>query len=133
MRTQLYYPPDNLQTAKYLEERLGRRSEFARSESKREGGGETQGLSEQAVPVLTAWQIQHELNDDQIIGFHGRRPPFQGRRLMPGHFPLLEKRRCLRPPALHPLPPLTPIARHHLQTPSADGADDDPINPGDFE
>ena len=64
----------------YLEERLGRRSEYAHSHTSREGGGESQGLSEQAIPLLTAWEVQR-LRDEEIIGFHRLLPPFKARRM----------------------------------------------------
>ena len=108
MRTQLYYPPDDLKTATYLEERLSRRSAFARSESTREGGGESLGLSEQAVPLLTAWEIQYDLNDDDVLGFHRNRrlPPFRATRMDWRDFSVLTQRAAMAAPPVPVLPPL---------------------------
>jgi type IV secretory pathway TraG/TraD family ATPase VirD4 len=66
--TQIFYYQKQA-TAKYLSETLGRKSEYSRSESKREGGGESQGLSEQGVPLLTPGQIR-QLDDEDIVVFH---------------------------------------------------------------
>ena len=93
---------------KYLEERLSRRSEFARSESKRDGGGESLGLSEQAVPLLTAWEIQYDLNDDEVLGFHRNRrlPPFRAKRMDWRDFSVLTQRAAIAAPPIPVLPPL---------------------------
>jgi type IV secretory pathway TraG/TraD family ATPase VirD4 len=80
MESQIYYRPSDLDTAKYLEERLGRRSDFARSQTSREGEDIAQGLSEQAVPLMTAQEIM-QMGDTDVIGFHRRLPPFRAKRM----------------------------------------------------
>ena len=57
MDTQIFYRQKRA-TAKYLEEELGRTSEYSRSQSTREGGHETQGMAEQGVPLMTANEIK---------------------------------------------------------------------------
>ena len=114
MDSQIYYRPADLGTATYLEERLGRHSEYARSHTTREGGGESQGLSEQAIPLLTAWEVQR-LRDEEIIGFHRRLPAFKARRMDWREHPVLKTRHGLTPPRLRKLPPLGKTsANHHL-------------------
>jgi type IV secretory pathway TraG/TraD family ATPase VirD4 len=80
MESQIYYRPANQETADYLEHSLGRRSQYARSETEREGMKVSQGLSEQAVPLLTAQEIKR-MKDEDIIGFHRRLYPFQAKRM----------------------------------------------------
>jgi type IV secretory pathway TraG/TraD family ATPase VirD4 len=70
-----------------------------------EGGGESQGLSEQAIPLLTAWEVQR-LRDEEIIGFHRLLPPFKARRMDWREHPILTNRHGLTPPLLAKLPPL---------------------------
>jgi type IV secretion system protein VirD4 len=77
MESQLYYRQASLDTAKYLEDRLGKRSEFAHSQTTHEGTQTSQGQAEQAIPLLTAQGIA-QLRDEEIIGFHrncNRLPP----------------------------------------------------------
>jgi type IV secretion system protein VirD4 len=105
METQLYYRQASLETAKYLEERLGRRSEFARSQTTHAGERVSQGQSEQAVPLLSAQAIT-QLGDAEIIGFHRNLPPFRARRMDWRAFPLLRQRRSIPPPSLAALPAL---------------------------
>jgi type IV secretion system protein VirD4 len=105
MDSQIYYRPADLGTASYLEERLGRHSEYARSHTTREGRGESQGLAEQAVSLLTAWEVQR-LRDEEIIGFHRLLPPFKARRMDWRDHPILKARHGLTPPPLSVLPPL---------------------------
>jgi type IV secretion system protein VirD4 len=105
MDSQIYYRPADLTTASYLEERLGRHSEYARSKTSREGGGDSEGLSEQAISLLTAWEVQR-MRDDQIIGFHQLLPPFKARRMDWRAHPILKSRHGLTPPPLPVLPPL---------------------------
>jgi type IV secretory pathway TraG/TraD family ATPase VirD4 len=100
-------------TAKYLEEEFGRKSEYSHSESRREGGHETQGMSEQGVPLMTANQIK-QMDDPDILVFHHNLPPFKARRMNWLEHPSLSLRSAMRPPALSPLPPLTPIALRRI-------------------
>jgi type IV secretion system protein VirD4 len=128
--TQIFYYQKQA-TGKYLSETLGRKSEYSRSESRREGGGESQGLSEQGVPLLTPAEIR-QLDDEDIVVFHHNLPPFRAKRMNWQEHAVLRQRVAMKPPVLQPLPPLTPIELRALHTP-ADADDDDPINPGDFE
>jgi type IV secretory pathway TraG/TraD family ATPase VirD4 len=123
MDTQIFYRQRRA-TAKYLEEELGRRSEYSHSQSRREGGYETEGLSEQGVPVMTANQIK-QMKDWDILVFHHNLPAFHARRMNWLEHPILKQRQALRPQQPQPLPPLTPIALRHRQT----RVSDDLINP----
>jgi type IV secretion system protein VirD4 len=51
METQLYYRPNDLATAEYLERCLGRKSDYARSETLREGTETSEGRTEQGIPL----------------------------------------------------------------------------------
>jgi type IV secretion system protein VirD4 len=114
MDTQIFYRQRRA-TAKYLEEELGRRSEYSHSQSRREGGYETQGMSEQGVSLMTANQIK-QMNDWDILVFHHNLPAFRARRMNWLEHPFLKERSAMRPPALLPLPPLTPIELRRVQT-----------------
>jgi type IV secretion system protein VirD4 len=105
METQLYYRPSNQQTADYLEHCLGRKSDYAHSQTKREGTEVSQGLAEQGIPLMTAQEIK-QLPDEDIIGFHRQLPPFLATRMDWRHVPVLRERQAMPPPALSPLPAL---------------------------
>ncbi len=104
MESQIYYRPSNQETAEYLERCLGRRSDYARSQTLHDGTETAQGLSEQGVPLLTAQEIK-QMGDEEILGFHRRLPPFRARRMDWRRSPLLRQRRGL------PLPPLSALPR----------------------
>jgi type IV secretory pathway TraG/TraD family ATPase VirD4 len=106
MESQIYYRPSNQETAEYLERCLGKTSEFAHSQTVRDGTKTSQGLSEQGVPLLTAGEIKM-MRDEDIIGFHRRLPPFQAKRMDWRKFPALRHRHNLAVPALPALPALT--------------------------
>jgi type IV secretory pathway TraG/TraD family ATPase VirD4 len=135
METQIYYRPSNHETASYLERALGRRSEYAHSETQREGTALTQGLSEQAVPLLTAQDIK-QMRDEDTIGFHRRLPPFKATRMDWRCFPVLRQRQHIPPPALYDLPPLQTdsLKQDRLRTsyinPDSIGEDGDRIETG---
>jgi type IV secretory pathway TraG/TraD family ATPase VirD4 len=103
MDTALYYRPADQDTADYLERSLGTRSDYAHSYAVREGAKESQGLSEQGVPLMTAQEIK-QLRDEEIIGFHRRLPAFKATRMDWRHHPLLVQRRRIPPPQLSSLP-----------------------------
>jgi type IV secretion system protein VirD4 len=129
MDTQIFYRQRRA-TARYLEEELGRRSAYSHSQSKREGGFETQGMAEQGIAVMTANQIK-QMEDFDIIVFHHNLPPFKARRMNWLEHPVLRDRQAKAPPTLSQLPALTPI---ELRSPLTSGdADDTLMNPGDFE
>src|SRR5437763_4438970 len=66
MDIKLFYRQADYKTAKDIAESLGYRSAFARSHTLRDGQAATEGLSEQAVHVLTPRDIT-ELAPDQVI------------------------------------------------------------------
>lgn len=103
MESQIYYRPSNHETAEYLERCLGRTSEYAHSQTAREGSATSQGLSEQGVPLLTAQEIK-QMGDEDIIGFHRQLPAFRARRMDWRDFPLLVQRKEMPPPQLPVLP-----------------------------
>jgi type IV secretory pathway TraG/TraD family ATPase VirD4 len=105
MESQLYYRPTDQQTADYLEHCLGKKSDFAHSQTAHHGVQTSLGLSEQGVPLLTSQDIK-QLKDEDIIGFHRRLPPFQAKRLDWRRFPQLVQRQAIAPPKLFPLPKL---------------------------
>jgi type IV secretory pathway TraG/TraD family ATPase VirD4 len=72
-RYQIYYRQDDLETAQYLETRLGSKSGFAHSKTEHEGSIST-GESEQKMPLISAQYIMYDMPDDEIIGFWGKRP-----------------------------------------------------------
>ncbi len=106
MDTQLYYPPADLTTAKYLEDSLGSQSAYAHSSTSRDGSETSTGESERPIPLLTAQEIK-QLKDEDIIGFHRRLPPFQITRCDWRRNELLQRKRTISPPTL---PELMPIA-----------------------
>jgi type IV secretion system protein VirD4 len=129
MDTQVFYRQRGT-TARFLEQEVGYRSAYSRSESTREGGAETHGMAEQRVPVWTANQFK-QMRDEDIIVFHHNLPPFLAQRMSWLEHPILRQRHAIPPPPVQPLPPLTPLA---LRSPFTSGnADDTLMNPGDFE
>jgi len=122
LEAQIFYRQKR-STAKYLEEELGRKSEYSHSQSRREGGHETQGMAEQGVSLMTANQIK-QMEDSDIIVFHHNLPPFRARRMNWLEHPVLRDRQAKAPP-------LTPL---QLRSPlTSVDTDDALMNPGDFE
>ena len=103
VETQLFYRPSNPATADYLEHALGRKSEYAHSQTMREGTHASEGRSEQAVPLMTAQDIK-QMADESLISFHRRLKPFQITRMDWRRFPILAQRQTIPPPKLYPLP-----------------------------
>ena len=56
--SQIYYRQSSQGTAEYLERSLGKESRFAHSQSLYDGEEKSQGLSEQAVSLMTAQEIK---------------------------------------------------------------------------
>ena len=108
--TQIYYRPTNLDTAGFLERRLGRRSDWAQSTTSHDGVETSQGSSEYGVPVMTAQEIM-QMGDEEILAFHSNLPPIKGKRMDWRHYPVLEARRKRRPPELLELPEVTEIVQ----------------------
>ncbi len=109
MESQIYYRPEELQTAKYLEDRLGTYSSYARSLTRRDGEETSEGKSERPIPLLSAQEDILQLKDEEIIGFHRNLPPLRLKRMDWRNHPLLIKRRNIQAPKLTQLPPLTDI------------------------
>ena len=109
VENQLYYRPSNQETAEYLERCLGRKSGYAQSQTSHEGSTASEGLSEQSVPLLTAQEIK-QLEDEDVIGFHRRLPPFQAKRMDWRRIGVLAKRRGMSAPRLPVLPRLKDTA-----------------------
>jgi type IV secretory pathway TraG/TraD family ATPase VirD4 len=108
MDIQLLYKPTDQKTAEYIERALGDKSGFAHSETKHEQHS-SEGMSEQRIPVLTAWEIKHLTKRNQIFGFYNSDdalPLFRAKRMDWRRFPMLVKRQQIPPPILHPLPKL---------------------------
>jgi type IV secretory pathway TraG/TraD family ATPase VirD4 len=85
-------------------------------------------MSEQGVPLMTSNEIK-QMHDYDIIVFHHNLPPFQARRMNWLEHPILRQRQAKQPPALSPLPPLTPIV---LRSPLTPTDDDELMNPDDI-
>jgi len=109
METQLYYRPSGQKTADYLEHALGRKSGYARSQTIKDGDETSQGKSEQGIPLMTAQAIK-QMEDEQIIGFHRRLPPFKMRRVDWRHHTDFIQKRQISPPKLSALPQLADMA-----------------------
>lgn len=126
METQLYYRPSDQDTADYLEHALGRVSEYAHSQTKRQGAQETSGLSEQGVPLMTAGEIK-QMGDDDIIAFHRNLPPMKLKRLdwrQNQHF--IQKRQ-IKPPQITTLPRLSDIQLRNTDPRTTDLIDPDTL------
>jgi type IV secretion system protein VirD4 len=105
MESRIFYRPNDQETAEYLERCLGRKSDYAHSQTKREGTETSQGLAEQGIPLMTAQEIK-QMRDEDIIGYHRQLPPFTAKRMDWRHFPVLRERQAVLPPELSPLPEL---------------------------
>jgi len=106
MESQLYYRPTDVATARHIEERCGRQSAYAHQTTAQHGGHSSEGRSEQAIPLLSAYDFQR-YRDHEVIGFHRALPPFKLERMDWRHYPLLQQRQAMPPP---PLPSLAPLA-----------------------
>jgi type IV secretion system protein VirD4 len=105
MINKIFYWQSDTETARDIASSLGYRSEFSHSQTLRNGEESSQSLSEQAVPLLTARDI-NELDEDEIIAFHHNRKPIRAKRMDWRSFPILKKRRAIPAPPLKPLPQL---------------------------
>jgi type IV secretion system protein VirD4 len=128
MDTKIFYRQSSYETAKDIAESLGYRSDYARSQTLRNGEATSESLSEHAVSLLTPRDI-NELDPDEIIALHSNRKPIMAKRMNWQHIPLLVQRRDIAPPKVWPLPPLKDIK---FRAPAALPADeillDDPDN-----
>jgi type IV secretory pathway TraG/TraD family ATPase VirD4 len=128
MDTHIILRPNDNDTARDIEEWLGRGSQFAESYNMR-GGSElfSESLSEQGIPVMSARELQ-EMHEKYAIIFHRDYPPIKAYRLKWWQSSLLKKRQGIPPPMLHPLPDIPDLP------PSPSGSQpsappDDFINP----
>ncbi|MGH8651202.1 MAG: type IV secretory system conjugative DNA transfer family protein [Burkholderiales bacterium] len=130
MDTKIYYRQASSETAEYLERSLGKQSGFAHSQTLHDGQEESQGLSEHAVPLLTARDI-NELNHDEIIVFFSNHKPFRAKRMDWRAFPILTQRRAIPPPKLATLPELesNPFYLRTKSTWKGRAIDPDDLNP----
>jgi type IV secretory pathway TraG/TraD family ATPase VirD4 len=103
MESQIYYRPNDQDTAEYLERCLGRKSDFAQSMTLREGTATSEGRTEQGIPLLTAQDIK-QMRDEDIIGFHRLLPPFRAKSMDWRHVPALSERQAMPTPQLAMLP-----------------------------
>ncbi len=103
METQIYYRPDDLSTAQYLENRGGKKSAYARSETTRETGERSEGKSEQGIPLMAAQDFMH-MKEHQVILFHRNLPPIRAHRVSWIGNTVFEKYRKLPPPTLPSIP-----------------------------
>ena len=109
METQLYYGQSGLDTAEYLEKRVGRKSDYAHSKT-RHGSHETaEGETEQGVSLMTVQDIT-ELAEAEIIGLHRTLKPFRAKRLDWRQHPELAARTKIPPPVLPVLPSAPAVA-----------------------
>jgi type IV secretion system protein VirD4 len=126
METHLYYPPNDLFTAKHIEEWLGDTSAYAHSTTVKEGEETSEGLTERPLPLLTAQEIR-QLKDEEIICFHRRLPPFQIKRMDWRNHEVLKQRHSIPAPEVHPLPQIADLPEQPGG--SSSGSPDDFINP----
>jgi type IV secretion system protein VirD4 len=108
MDTKLFYRQSEYETARDIAESLGYHSAFARSQTLRDGQAASEGLSEQAVHLLTPRDI-NELDPQNVIARFSNRKPIWLTRMDWQDFPLLKKRRAIPPPPIKPLPALSEI------------------------
>ena len=127
METQLYYRPTDLATAEYLERRSGRHSAYAHSTHLRDGEEESEGLSEQGIPLMTAQDIM-QMKDEDILGFHRHLPPFMMKRVDWRHHTTFKKRWSLPVPELSPLPQIADLP-NIPEGGESSGTPDEFINP----
>ena len=129
--TQLYYRPNDLTTARYLEERLGSVSAYAHSQTLHSGEETSEGRSERPIPLVSKQDIA-QLSDSAVIAFHRSHRPLRLSRCDWREYPLLAKRRALVPPKLRALPPLPDIQLVDTLSPASDDPPpvelDDPDN-----
>jgi hypothetical protein len=108
MDTTLFYSPNDLDTARYLEEFLGNISAYAHSQTLHSGQESSEGRSERPRPLLSTQEIT-QLKDTDVLVWHRGYKPLKLKRMDWRAFPLLIERRNISPPPLHPLPRLTDI------------------------
>jgi type IV secretion system protein VirD4 len=126
--SQIYYRPNDQDTADYLEHCLGRKSDYAKSQTLRDGTATIEGRAEQGVPLLTAWEIK-QLRDEEIVAFHRLLPPFRAKRMDWRNYPLLREQRSLPAPAIPSLPPLSELTFNPMRNQPRVLIDPDSVHP----
>src|SRR5947209_6123370 len=109
MESQLYYRPSDVATARYVEERCGRRSAYAHHITEQKDHT-SEGRSEQSIPLLSAQDFLR-YKDHEVIGFHRSLPPFKLARMDWRRHPMLQKRRSVPPPQLPTLPVVADVPK----------------------
>jgi type IV secretory pathway TraG/TraD family ATPase VirD4 len=107
-RYQIYFRQEDLETAQFLETRLGSTSGFAHSKTEHEGHIST-GENEHKISLMTAQYMMYDMPDDEIIGFWGKRP-FIGKGI-----PISKEHRDKEPLKL---PALLPVTETSSETPA---------------
>jgi type IV secretory pathway TraG/TraD family ATPase VirD4 len=115
METHLYYPPNDLLTAQHIESWLGDTSAYAHSTTAKDGEDVSEGLSERAIPLLTAQEIMQQ-KDEAIICFHRRLPPFKLHRMDFRQHQTLKQNYSLPVPELPTLPQIADLPTEIHQT-----------------
>ena len=105
METQIYQRPSDTSTAEHVEDRVGLKSEYARSETSRQGQDTSEGRSERPVPLIAKNDITL-LPDYEIIGFHRNLRPFKLERCDWRNNQLLRLRKSVPAPVVRELPPV---------------------------
>jgi type IV secretion system protein VirD4 len=127
--THLFHRPNDPTTAKYLEDRLGSVSVYARSETLYHGEKSSESRSERLAPLLTKEAIGL-MDDTEVIAWHRNNRPLKLSRMDWQEHPLLINRRNIPPPPVHPLPPLTDL---DLREPVSSQEDEiQAVNPDDL-
>jgi type IV secretion system protein VirD4 len=127
--THLFHRPNDPTTSRFLEDRLGSVSVYARSETLHHGRETSEGRSERLAPLLTKEDIGL-MDDTEVLAWHRNNRPLKLKRMDWQEHPLLVKRRTLPPPPVHRLPPLTDL---ELREPAALSAEEiQLVNPDDL-
>jgi len=103
VETQLFFRPDDLPTAEFLERRFGRHSRFATSQTKYAGKEGSEGFSEQGIPVMTAQEIMRA-SPRTVFALHRDNWPMILSRLEYFRDRLLASRAAIPAPKLPKLP-----------------------------
>jgi len=128
MDTHVFLRPNDQDTARSIEEWLGRGSNYAHSYNYREGEEASEGLSEQATPVMTARALM-EMNDKYALLFHRDFPPMKVLRLKWWQSDMLRKRHSLPVSHLPTLPEVPDIQTSPGQSKTSTFSDDWYIDP----
>ncbi|MFL5626482.1 MAG: type IV secretory system conjugative DNA transfer family protein, partial [Ktedonobacteraceae bacterium] len=103
MDTHVFLRPNDQETARSIEEWLGKGSKYAHSYNMRVENELNEGLSEQATPVMTARAIM-EMHEKYALLFHRDFPPMKVLRLKWWQSKMLKKRHSMPVPQLPTLP-----------------------------